>query len=85
LPRHVNYDPSTNFSGTYAWLPEGPLHRHLRPTRRCSTIGSRRSQRSDKGYQRTEAPDFLVRYDLSAERKLDVDTYNSTFYRGYGY
>jgi hypothetical protein len=87
----TDYDPKADFGRyrTYAWLAEEPtptgsprldsplLHDRIR------TAIDRALEA--KGYARTENPDFLVRFDLSSERKLDIDTYNAGFYRGYGY
>jgi hypothetical protein len=86
-----DYDPAIDFAKyhTYAWLAEAPtptgsprldsplLHDRIRKAIDQSLEA--------KGYQRTEHPDFLVRFDLTSQRKLDVSTYNSGFYRGYGY
>ena len=86
-----DYDPATDFAKfrTYAWLPEEPTPTG-RPRLDSPLLHDRIRKAIDrsleaKGYQRTEHPDFLVRFDLSAERKLDIDTYNAGFYRGYGY
>ena len=87
----TDYDPTTKFSSyqSYAWLPDNPT-----PTghpRLDSPLVQERIKKAidlaleSKGFARTESPDFLVRYDLSAERRLDVTTYDSGFYRGYGY
>ena len=87
----TDYDPAAKFSAykSYAWLPENPT-----PTghpRLDSPLVQERIKKAidlaleNKGYTRTETPDFLVRYDLSAERRVDVTTYDSGFYRGYGY
>ena len=87
----TDYDPAVDFAKfrTYAWLPEEPT-----PTgspRLDSPLLHERIRKAvdraleAKGFQRTEAPDFLVRFDLTSQRKLDVSTYNSGFYRGYGY
>jgi hypothetical protein len=87
----TDYDPKIDFGRfrTYAWLPDEPtptgsprldsplLHERIR------TAIDRALEA--KGFARTENPDFLVRFDLSSQRKLDVSTYNSGFYRGYGY
>jgi hypothetical protein len=86
-----DYDPTAKFSTyrSYAWLPENPT-----PTghpRLDSPLVQERIKKAidtaleAKGYTRTETPDFLVRYDLSAERRVDVTTYDSGFYHGYGY
>lgn len=87
----TDYDPAVDFAKfhTYAWLPEEPT-----PTgspRLDSPLLHERIRKAvdraleAKGFQRTETPDFLVRFDLTSQRKLDVSTYNSSFYRGYGY
>ena len=87
----TDYDPAAKFGGykSYAWLPENPT-----PTghpRLDSPLVQERIKKAidlaleNKGYARTETPDFLIRYDLSAERRVDVTTYDSGFYRGYGY
>lgn len=87
----TDYDPQADFARyhTYAWLPEEPgptgsprldsplLHERIRKAVDRALEA--------KGFQRTENPDFLVRFDLTSQRKLDVDTYNAGFYRGYGY
>jgi hypothetical protein len=87
----TDYDPSENFGEyrTYAWLPEEPT-----PTgspRLDSPLLHERIRKAvdraleAKGFQRTETPDFLVKFDLTTQRRLDVSTYNNGFYRGYGY
>jgi hypothetical protein len=86
-----DYDPSVDFAKyrTYAWLPEEPTPTG-RPRLDSPLLHDRIRKAVDrsleqKGYVRTESPDFLVRFDLTAERRLDVDTYDAGFYRGYGY
>lgn len=87
-----DYDPSADFSGyrSYAWLPDGPaVTGHARLD--SPLVHERVHQSIDrvlasKGFRESaESPDFLVRYDLTAARRIDVTTYDSTFYRGYGY
>lgn len=87
-----DYDPSANFAAykTYAWLPEPPSPTG-RPRLDSPLVQERIRKSIDqslaaKGFrQATESPDFLVRYDLIAERRVDVTTYDRTYYSGYGY
>ena len=91
-----DYDPSANFTSyhSYGWLPDGPA-----PTghpRADNPLLHERIRNSidrvlkAKGLALSEDPDILVNYHVSAQQKLDVDTWNSGvygggYYGGWGY
>lgn len=87
-----DYDPAAHFASyhTYAWLPEPP-----RPTGHPRADSPILHDRIHNSIDRTLAakgftldpsnPDFMVAYNVSAEQKLDVRTYDQDFYGPYGY
>lgn len=87
-----DYDPAIDFSKyrSYTWLldPPGPTGR---PRLDSPLVQERIRKAIDeglarKGYtQAAQSPDFLVRYDLTAQSKIDVMTYDTGFYGRYGY
>ena len=87
-----DYDPAVDFAKyhTYAWLPDQPTPTG-RPRLDSPLVQDRIHKAIDaalaaKGYRLSaESPDFLVRYDLTAERRVDVSTYDTPYYSRYGY
>jgi hypothetical protein len=85
-----DYDPSANFTSyqTYGWLPDPPPTGHPRadnPLLHERVRNSIDRALAAKGFRRSEDPDILVTYHLSAQQKLDVRTYYDTYYGPYGY
>jgi hypothetical protein len=87
-----DYDPDVDFASyhTYAWLPDQPGITG-RPRLDSPLVRERIRKAIDaglaaKGYRESaQSPDFLVRYDLTAERRVDVSTYDTPYYTRYGY
>lgn len=87
-----DYDPAVDFAKyrSYAWLPDqpGPTGR---PRLDSPLVQERIRKAIDaalagKGYSESaQSPDFLVRYDLTAERRVDVSSYDTPYYTRYGY
>lgn len=84
-----DWNPSIDFARlhSYAWLEEGPLHTGD-PRFDNALLDGRIRQATDrtlaaKGYAKAphDSADFLVAYQVTAEKKVDL----VTIYDGYGY